>query len=344
MKNIKIFSGSSHPALADAVCRHLGMPVSKCDLTKFSNCETNVQIGESVRGQHVYILQSGCGNVNDHIIELCIMISACKIASATKISVVLPCFPYARQPDGPYNGINTEHSRPTLSTSSSIAGAPNSATGYKAWVARSGTLVANLLMAAGADHIISMDLHDPQFQGYFDVPFDMMYAEPSIIKYIVHEIPDYRHSVIVSPDAGGAKRVASISNRLKLEMAMVHKEAKLTSRAGMGLVGDVKGRTCIIVDDIADTCGTLGIAAEILKRHGAAKIYAIVTHGILSNRAVDIINASPIIKLACTNTVPLGEKISRSSKIEQIDVSYTIAEAIRRTHNGESLSHFFRDY
>ncbi|KAJ1978575.1 ribose-phosphate pyrophosphokinase [Dimargaris verticillata] len=383
MRNIKVFAGSSNLPLAKAICDRLGIALGHANLSKFSNFETNVEIKESVRNQHVYIIQSACGRVNDHLLEVLIMIAACKTASAKTVSVVLPCFPYSRQADVPY-----DHSRknrvanvvmkalegnsalpsptaglggpqvdpllcshtsqeeticPPLSPMAQSYFLNQENKGYRQWVARAGTLVANMLAAAGADHIVTMDLHDPQFQGYFDIPVDQIYAEPSIIRYIKSEIPDYAQAVIVSPDAGGAKRATAVCTKLNLAFALVHKESKTNSdQPGMGLVGDVKDKVAIIIDDMADTFGTLGAAAEVLQRHGATKIYAIVTHGILSGPAIDILNSSPLCRLVTTNTVPQSEKQRLSAKVDVIDVSTLFAEAIRRTHNGESVSLLFR--
>ncbi|RKP38112.1 ribose-phosphate pyrophosphokinase 1 [Dimargaris cristalligena] len=343
MRNIKVFSGSSNLPLAQAVCERLGIALGQVNLKKFSNMETNVEIKESVRDQHVYIIQSACGKVNDNFMELLIMIAACKTASAKRVSVVLPCFPYSRQADVPYNSNRKDRAIcPPLSPMAQSYFVNADSKGYRHWVARSGTLIANMLTAAGADHIITMDLHDPQFQGYFDIPVDQIYAEPSIIQYIVSEIPGYERAVIVSPDAGGAKRATSICNKLRLDFALIHKESKPGSRVGMGLVGDVKGKVAIIIDDMADTFGTVGLAAEVLQQHGATQIYGIVTHGLLSGPAIDILNNSPICRFATTNTVPQDEKRRLCAKIDVIDVSTTFAEAIRRTHNGESVSLLFR--
>ncbi|KAJ1926128.1 ribose-phosphate pyrophosphokinase [Tieghemiomyces parasiticus] len=374
MRNIKVFAGSSNLPLARAICDRLGIALGQVNLQKFSNMETNVEIRESVRDQHVYIIQSACGKVNDNLIELLIMIAACKTASAKRVSVVLPCFPYSRQADVPYDSNRKNRVAQIIMRSlegnsalpsPSVASSPDLATeaicpplspmaqsyfvnpaeqhGYRSWVARSGTLVANMLTAAGADHVITMDLHDPQFQGYFDIPVDQIYAEPSVIEYIRHHIPDYHEAVIVSPDAGGAKRATAICNQLRLQFALIHKEGKTTARAGVGLVGDVKGKVAIIVDDMADTFGTLGLAAEVLQAHGATRIYGIVTHGLLSGPAIDILNHSAICRFATTNSVPQDEKRRLCAKIDVIDVSPTFAEAIRRTHNGESVALLFRE-
>lgn len=315
MRNIVVLGGSSHPQLNAVVTNHLGIPPSNVLLGKFSVGETRVEIKESVRGKDVYIIQSGCGTVNDHLMELLILISACKIASAKKVTAVLPLFPYSRQSDLPYNKAGaplarapTAMSKPELYTfesrpqtpspyqpesaglsgnmdglhkklskarlneggsptsalasqrSSVINGTPRrsntmdsirsdtkegngpddapatgtptsavktvpfqSQPGYKQWVAQAGTLIADLLRCAGADHIITMDLHDPQYQGFFDIPVDNLYARPLLKKYIQYNIPGYKDAVIVSPDAGGAKRATAIADSLNMDFALIHK-------------------------------------------------------------------------------------------------------------------------
>lgn len=208
---------------------------------------------------------------------------------------------------------------------------------YRQWTARPGTLIANMLTCAGAEHIITMDLHDPQFQGFFDIPLDLVYAEPTILSYIKQNIPDWRKAVIVSPDAGGAKRATSVASNLNLDFALIHRERNVDSH--MAIIGNVKGLPAIIIDDIADTCLTLANAAEILNQHGASTVYAIVTHGMLSGHAVDVLNRSHIRQLVVTNTIPNVE----SEKVRVIDVAGTFAESIRRCHYGESVSNLFRD-
>ena len=280
---------------------------------KYSNEETSVTIGESVRDEDVFILQSGCGEINDNLMELLIMINACKTASARRITAVIPCFPYARQD-------KKDKSRAPISAK----------------------LVANMLTVAGADHVITMDLHASQIQGFFDVPVDNLYAEPSMLKYIKDNIPHSENAVIVSPDAGGAKRATAVADRLDLEFAIIHKERKKANEVSrMTLVGNVSGKVAIILDDMADTCGTLAKAAQILKDNGADMVYAMVTHGILSGKAVDIINGSVLEEVVITNTIPCDAKREVCSKLKSIDISAILSEAIRRTHNGESISYLF---
>lgn len=450
VRNIVVFGGNSHPQLNETICAHLGMPAGSALLTKFSVGETRVEIKESVRGKDVYIIQSGGGKVNDHLMELLIMISACKTASAKKVTAVLPLFPYSRQSDIPYNktgapltkattnghrsensngytfestpptphpnraesqGLHFNHAdklhkslakaqiedqdhtqtpngspqkpgRPSYfsngvpkrsetienlslnrkrntSSASLTNNADGSVTvpvfqpqpGYKQWVAQAGTLVADLLTCAGADHIITMDLHDPQYQGFFDIPVDNLYGRPLIKKYIQQHIPDYKHSVIVSPDAGGAKRATAIADSLGIDFALIHKvnrhtapkqatsttnsapqqerrPTKITDRqnATMMLVGDVMNRTVILVDDLVDTANTITRAAKLLKKEGAATVYALITHGVLSGDAIDRINASALDKVIVTNSVDQTQNKLRCPKLNVLEIGHVFAE------------------
>lgn len=434
VRNIVVLGGSSHPQLNSTICDHLQIPTGNVLLSKFSVGETRVEINESVRGKDVYILQSSGGSVNDHLVELLIAISACKTASARKVTAILPLFPYSRQSDIPYNktgaplsrasncynkpdfpysfeskpqtphpdhipsagltnGVNGLHkgleklqvddaivdphnqqngrfsnyqygppkrsdtldshmsntsTRYCNGSSSIIANGSgqhdenSNATsskdaqfqprpGYKVWVAQAGTLVADLLTCAGADHVITMDLHDPQYQGFFDIPVDNLYGRPLLKKYIRDEIPNYQQAIIVSPDAGGAKRATAIADGLGMRFALIHKErrpTKITDRqnASMMLVGDVAGRTAILVDDLADTSNTITRAAKLLKKQGATKVYALLTHGVLSGDAIDRINASALDKVVVTNSVPQEEHKKRCPKLEVLEVGHIFAE------------------
>uniref|UniRef100_A0A4W3HWH8 ribose-phosphate diphosphokinase n=1 Tax=Callorhinchus milii TaxID=7868 RepID=A0A4W3HWH8_CALMI len=240
----------------------------------------SVEIGESVRGEDVYIIQSGCGEINDNLMELLIMINACKFASASRVTAVIPCFPYARQ--------------------------------------------------------------DKKDKGFFDIPVDNLYAEPAVLQWVKENIIDWKDCIIVSPDAGGAKRVTSIADRLNVEFALIHKERKKANEVDrMVLVGDVKDRVAILVDDMADTCGTICHAADKLISAGSTRVYAILTHGIFSGPAISRINSAGFEAVVVTNTIPQEEKMKYCQKIKVIDISMILAEAIRRTHNGESVSYLF---
>ncbi|KAI1758174.1 phosphoribosyl pyrophosphokinase [Xylaria castorea] len=434
VRNIVILGGNSHPALTENICNILGLPVSNRTLSKFSVGETRCEIKDSVRGKDVFIIQSGGGSVNDHLMELCIMISACKTGSAKRVTAVLPLFPYSRQPDLPYNksgaplskppsevpkdkytfesvpatpapGIahtasfnkDTDLSRAMSRTSltngvghgpvngtsrangeSSTAIDPTPASarpglttlhtqsftthdlqnptlintfqakpGYKRWVAQAGTLVADLVTCAGADHVVALDLHDPQYQGFFDIPMDNLYGRPLLQRYIQQNIPDYRDAVIVSPDAGGAKRATAIADSLGMDFALIHKErrpTRITDRqnATMMLVGNVANRVCILIDDLVDTANTITRAAKLLRKERATVVYALITHGVFSGDAIQRINFSAIDKIIVTNSVPQVEHRKLCSKLEVLDVSPVFAEAIRRIHHGESISVLFQ--
>ncbi|XP_050600329.1 ribose-phosphate pyrophosphokinase 1 isoform X2 [Bombus affinis] len=337
MPNIKVFSGTSHPDLAQRIVDRLGIDIGKVVTKKFSNLETCVEIGESVRGEDVYIVQSGSGEVNDNLMELLIMINACKIASASRVTAVIPCFPYARQDkkDKGGDGHDNRNSKKQIIMKSNEWK-------FRSRAPISAKLVANMLSVAGADHIITMDLHASQIQGFFDIPVDNLFAEPAVLKWIKENIIEWRNSIIVSPDAGGAKRVTSIADRLNVEFALIHKERKKANEvASMVLVGDVKDRVAILVDDMADTCGTICHAAEKLLEAGATKVYAILTHGIFSGPAISRINNACFEAVVVTNTIPQDGHMQDCPKIQCIDVSMMFAEAVRRTHNGESVSYLF---
>ena len=311
--NIKIFSGSSHQDLSQKIADRLGLVLGKVVTKKFSNQETCVEICESVQGEDVYIVQSGCGEINDNLMELLIMINACKIASASRVTAVIPCFPYARQD-------KRGESRAPISAK----------------------LVADMLSTAGADHIITMDLHASQIQGFFDIPVDNLCAEPAVLKWIKESISEWRSCTIVSPDAGGAERVTSIADRLNVDFALIHKERKKANEVVRTvLVGDVKYRVAILVDDMADTCGTICDASDKLLSAGATRVYAILTHGIFSGPAITRMNSAGFEAVVVTNTVPQEDKMKHCSKIQVIDISMILAEAIRRTHSGKSASYLF---
>ncbi|KAL8901444.1 MAG: hypothetical protein Q9192_000550 [Flavoplaca navasiana] len=311
--SIKLLTGNSHPELAKSVADRLGIELTKIMVLQYSNQETSVTIGESVRDEDVFVLQSTApGDINDGLMELLIIINACKTASARRITAVIPNFPYARQD-------KKDKSRAPITAK----------------------LMANMLQTAGCNHVITMDLHASQIQGFFNVPVDNLYAEPSTLRWIRENLAVDK-AVIVSPDAGGAKRATSIADRLDLNFALIHKErARPNEVSKMTLVGDVRGKIAILVDDMADTCGTLAKAADIVMAHGASEVVAIVTHGILSGNAIETLNDSKLSRVVVTNTVPHAEKKERCEKLETIDISPTLAESLRRTHNGESVSFLF---
>uniref|UniRef100_A0A2R8ZPV6 ribose-phosphate diphosphokinase n=2 Tax=Pan paniscus TaxID=9597 RepID=A0A2R8ZPV6_PANPA len=252
-------------------------------------------IGKSVRGKDVYIIQSGCGKINDNLMVPLIMTNTCKTASASQLTAVIPCFPY---------------------------------------VTISAKLVANMLSVAGADHIITMDLHASQTQGFFDNPVDYLYAEPGVLKWIRENISEQKNCTIVSSDAGGAKRVTSIADRLNVDF-------KANEVDRMVLVGDVKDLVAILVDDMVDTCGTICHAADKLLSAGVTKVYAILTHRIFSGPAISHINNACFKAVVVTNNIPQEDKMKHRSKIQVINISMSLAEAIRKIHNEESVSYLF---
>jgi len=309
MERIKVLAGNAHLELAHEICKYLGIALGKADVGKFSNGETSVMISESIRDMDVFIIQPTCNpNPNDNLMELLVMADAIKRASAKRITAVIPCFGYARQD-------KKDKSRAPIT----------------------GKLVANLIEVSGIDRVITIDLHASQIQGFFNIPVDNLYAEPLIVKYIRKNIPGDK--VIVSPDAGGVKRAKLISDKLDAELAIIHKERKKANEvAGMILVGDVKDKVALIVDDMADTCGTLQTAASLLMSKGAHSVYALVTHGVLSGGAINRIDNSDVKELVITNSIP-NKPVSEKLKI--INVAPMLAEAIRRTHHGESISSLF---
>ncbi|KAK7688898.1 Ribose-phosphate pyrophosphokinase 2 [Cerrena zonata] len=317
--SIRILTGNSHPELANAVAERLNVTLTPCTVKKFSNGEINVKISESIREEDVFIIQSGCDDVNDNLMELLIIISACKGASARRITAVIPCYPYARMD-------KKDKSRAPITAK----------------------LVANMLAVAGCDHVITMDLHASQIQGFFDFPVDNLYSEPLMISYIKRNIPDWQNSIVVSPDAGGAKRVTAIADKLGVEFALIHRQgptrAQNSSERVEVLVGDVRDKVAILVDDMIDSGKTLAMAAQSLKEHGAKKVFALISHGLFSEAKMSMVEDLPIEQLVVTNTIPQTKHAEACSKLVTMDVSPTIAESIRRTHNGESITLLFGDW
>jgi ribose-phosphate pyrophosphokinase len=303
MRQICILAGKSHPRLSQEIAKRLGLSLGEVVLGKFSNQETFVEIKQSVRDHDVFIFQSGCGSVNDHLMELLIMVDGCRRASAKRITVVIPCFPYARQPDIRYLDHHDLNATP-------------------------GTLIAHMLQSIGANHVITVD---------------NLISKPLMCKVISETVREYRKAVIVSPDAGGAKRASAIADQLGMEFALIHKTCRKQPNEEMDLilVGEVTHRVVIIIDDILDTATTLLQAAKILTDHQAQKIIAIITHGIFSGNAIELINESSIDLVIVSNTIPQEEHMLVCPKICTFDVGPIFAEAIRRIHHGESISYLF---
>nr|KAJ3417993.1 hypothetical protein HK105_000509 [Polyrhizophydium stewartii] len=347
-EQVKIFTGSSHPELASLVLERLGIPASPAILKRFSNAETSVEIGESVRDADVFIIQSGSTAVNDHLMELLIMISACRSASARRITAV---WVHAAPRAGSTASMDARE-RPADAEHASLPYFPynKQSKKKKARAAITAKLVSNMLHVAGVDHIITMDLHSSQIQGFFNKPVDNLLAEPSIARYMKERFESVlSRGVVISKNAGGAKRVTSLADRLKIDFALIHREryhlqadSELTETR-LTLVGDVKGKICFMVDDVIDGTHSFLDSCEHLKKCEAEKVYIIATHGILSGDALqEIEECSAVDEVIVTNTYPMAEAKRRSSsKLSIIDISGVFAEAIRRTHNSESISYLF---
>jgi ribose-phosphate pyrophosphokinase len=309
--NIKIFTGNSNIPLAEEIASHLGMTLGQGYASTFSNGETRVNIEETVRGCDVYIVQSLSNPVDHHIMELLIMMDAMKRASAGRITAVIPYFAYARQ---------DRKTRPREPISAK--------------------LLANLITVAGANRVITMDLHAGQIQGFFDIPVDPLQASPILAEYIKNNL-NLDNSVVVSPDVGGVARARAFASRLHLPIAIIDKRRPAPNESEvMYIVGDVKGKTCIVIDDMIDTGGTLIKGADALLEEGAIEVYACATHPVFSGNAIENIKKSHIKKVIVTNTIRL-DKEQLCDKIEVLSVAKLFAEAIDRVHNNRSVSELF---
>ena len=308
---LKIFSGNSNPALAEKICAHLKVPIGKAEVKTFSDGEVLVEIDESVRGADVFVIQSTCPPVNNNLMELLIMIDALRRASAERISAVIPYYGYARQD----RKVAPRH--------------PISA-----------KLVANLITVAGTDRVLTMDLHAGQIQGFFDIPVDNLFATPVLLDYLRSRYTD--DLVIVSPDAGGVERARAFAKRLDASLAIIDKRRERANVSQvMNIVGEVRGKTTVILDDMVDTAGTLTQAAFALKDQGAKAIYACCTHPVLSGKAVERIEESPIEELIVTDTIPLSQRAQGCERIKVLSVAELFAEAIKRIHLNQSVSSLF---
>jgi ribose-phosphate pyrophosphokinase len=313
-QDLVVFSGNSNKGLVKEICEYLGAPVGRCEVGQFSDGEIRIEISENVRGRDVFLVQSTSTPVNDHLMELLIMIDAARRASAASITAVVPYFGYARQDRkvAPRTPITAR-------------------------------LVADLITSAGADRFVSMDLHAGQIQGFFDMPSDHLYASPVILEDMRKK---YGHMaedcVMVSPDAGGVERARAFAKRLGTTLAIVDKRRPKPNVAEvMQIVGDVRGKTAIMFDDMVDTAGTLALGAKALHEAGARKVVAYTVHPVLSGPAIDRLQASSIDELVVTNTVQLRDNARACSKISQLSVARIFGEAIRRIHSGDSLSSLF---
>ena len=308
-----ILSGNANRPLAEKICEKLGKPLGHSEIRRFSDGEVFAEVGENVRGRDVYLIQSTCRPVNDTLMELLIMIDALKRASAKEITAVVPYYGYARQDRkvGPRTPISAK-------------------------------LVADLFAAAGATRVVAMDLHAGQIQGFFNIPFDNLFASPVLVQYLKTQMAELGEVVIVSPDAGGVERARAYAKRLDATVAMIDKRRTGPNVAkAMNVVGDVKGKTAIILDDMIDTAGTLTEAAHAVLDHGATQVYAAATHGVLSGPAIERIEKSKIKSVIVTDTIPLTDEGRACKKIVQLSVADLLAEAIYRIHNYDSVSSLF---
>jgi len=306
---LKIFTGNANRALAEEICKCLSVPLGRADVGRFSDGEMQIRILDNVRGDDTFIVQPTCPPVNDNIMELLIMVDALARASARRITVVLPYYGYGRQ---------DRKAEPRVPISAK--------------------LVANIITAAGADRVLAMDLHVGQIQGFFDIPVDHMYAMPVFLDYIRQK--KLKDVVVVSPDAGGVERARAFAKRLDADLAIVDKRRPKANVADvMNVIGDVEGKTAILLDDMVDTAGTFCKDAEALKKFGAVRVLAAASHGVLSGPAMERLEASPIEELLITNSIPLLNK--KTSKVTVLSVAPLLSEAIRRIHEDESISQLF---
>jgi ribose-phosphate pyrophosphokinase len=308
---LKLFSGSAHPALAREIADHLGIPPGVARLHRFPDTEVSFQIDENIRGTDVFILQPTSAPVDEHIMEMCVMIDAFRRSSASRITAVIPYYGYARQ---------DRKDKPRVPISAK--------------------LVANLLGAAGANRVLTMDLHKAQIQGFFDIPVDHLFAAPVIIDYLDRQ--KFGPVTIVSPDVGGAERARAYAKRLDADLAIIDKRRSEDGTAEvMNVVGDVRGKVCVIADDIIDTAGTIQKAAQALKDNGATRVLAAAVHGVLSGPAMKRIEAAPLDRLIVTNTIPIAGEKAACEKVVVLSVARLLAQAIRSIHEETSVSKLF---
>jgi ribose-phosphate pyrophosphokinase len=309
--DLKVFSGSGHPQLTREIADFLGIPVGQARLRRFPDSEVSFQIDENIRGTDVFIIQPTSNPVDQHLMEMLIMVDAFRRSSAARITAVIPYYGYARQ---------DRKDKPRVPISAK--------------------LVANLLSAAGTNRVLTMDLHKAQIQGFFDIPVDHLFAAPVIIEYLSRL--NYPQLTIVSPDAGGAERARAYAKRLDAELAIIDKRRSEDGSAEvMNVIGDVQGRTCILQDDIIDTAGTIQKGASALKAAGAERVLACAVHGVLSGPAIDRIENSPLEQLIVTNTIQLSSAGQQCKKIVVLSVARLLGQAIRSIHEETSVSSLF---
>jgi len=312
--SLMVFTGNANPKLAESVVRHLKMPLGHASVGRFSDGEIMVEIMENVRGKDVFVLQSTCAPTNDTLMEVMVMVDALKRASAGRITAALPYFGYGRQDRRPRS----------------------------ARVAITAKVVADMLAGAGVDRVLTMDLHSDQIQGFFDIPVDNIYASPILLADVWKH--NHQNLIVVSPDVGGVVRARALAKRLESDLAIIDKRRPKPNVAKvMNIIGDVAGRTCLIMDDMVDTANTLCEAAAALKEKGAKHVIAYCTHPVLSGTAVDRIEKSALDELVVTDTIPLREDARNSKRIRQLSVAELLAETIRRINDEESVSSLFND-
>jgi len=310
-EGIKLLTGNANRNLAEEVAGYLGFPVTDTIITTFSDGEIMVQVNENIRGSDVFVIQSTCTPVNDNIMELLLIVDALKRASAGRITAVIPYYGYARQ---------DRKVQPRVPISSK--------------------LVADLITVAGTNRILTVDLHAAQIQGFFNIPVDHLYASPVLLDYI--RKCNFKDLVIVSPDAGGVERARAFAKRLDVSLAIMDKRReKANVSEVMNVIGDVKGRDTILLDDMIDTAGTITQAASALKEKGAKRVCATCTHAVLSGPAIDRLNSSAIEEMIVTNTIPLDSKKERCKKLTVLSIAPLLGEAIKRIHDESSISSLF---
>jgi ribose-phosphate pyrophosphokinase len=307
-----VFTGNANPELADNIAKHIGIPLGYAKIAKFSDGEISVELNENVRGKDVFLIQPTCAPTNDSIMELLLMADALHRASANRITAVIPYFGYARQ------------DRRVRS----------------ARVAISAKVIADMIGTVGVNRVLTVDLHAEQIQGFFNIPVDNVYGSPVLTDDI--ERQKYENLIVVSPDIGGVVRARAVAKQLNVDLAIIDKRRPAANEAQvMNIIGDVKGRSCLIVDDMVDTAGTLCKAADALKEHGASKVMAYCTHPVLSGPAIDNIENSSLDSLVVTDTIPLSDAAKNCKRIRQLSMAKLLAESIRRVSNEESISAMF---
>jgi ribose-phosphate pyrophosphokinase len=313
MLNLKIFAGNSNPVLSERISQEVGTPLGLCQVSRFADGEVHVEIQENVRGADVFLLQSTCPPVNDAYMELFIMLDALKRASASRITAVTPYYGYARQ---------------------DRKAAPRAPISAKC--------MADLITAAGAHRLVAIDLHAGQIQGFFNVPVDHLFSIPTLARHVSERWGSGKDFVVVSPDAGGVERARALAKRLDASIAIIDKRRTGPNEAkALHLIGDVTGKTAIILDDMIDTAGTLTQGVDSILKNGAKRVFAVATHAVLSGPAVSRITESGLEQVIVTDTIPLSSSAKTSGKIEVVTVAPLIAEAIKRIHGNDSVSSLF---